>query len=114
MKYRISDDLKTIREILKMSQGDLAKEIGMTQVTIARLENNANNPSLDTLDKIYNFADLIFSATLSILPGRNTLFSNPKSRISLSSSERKFPSPYIIKLSLILSAIETKALISIA
>lgn len=56
MKYRISDDLKTIREILKMSQGDLAKEIGMTQVTIARLENNANNPSLDTLDKIYNFA----------------------------------------------------------
>lgn len=56
MKYRISDDLKTIRSILNMSQSEFAEEIGMTQISITRLENSVNNPSLDTLDKIYNYA----------------------------------------------------------
>ena len=54
MKYRISDDLKTIRSILNMSQSEFAEEIGMTQISITRLENSVNNPSLGTLDKIYN------------------------------------------------------------
>ena len=56
MEYRIADDLKTIRSILNMSQSEFAKEIGMTQISITRLENSVNNPSLDTLDRIYNYA----------------------------------------------------------
>lgn len=56
MNYLIREDLKTIREILNLSQQQLAKEIGVSSMTIIRIENNDNYPNNDTINKIYNYA----------------------------------------------------------
>ena len=56
MNYNISDDLITIRKILNISQNDLAKELGISKMTIIRIENNVNYPSKTILAKIYDFA----------------------------------------------------------
>ena len=56
MNYNIADDLITIRKILNISQNDLAKELGVSKMTIIRIENNANYPSETILAKIYDFA----------------------------------------------------------
>ena len=39
MDYNFSKDLKSIREILGMSQSELAEQIGVEQVTISRNES---------------------------------------------------------------------------
>ena len=56
MNYNIADDLITIRKILNISQNDLAKELGISKMTIIRIENNVNYPSETILTKIYDFA----------------------------------------------------------
>lgn len=56
MNYNIADDLITIRKILNISQNDLAKELGISKMTIIRIENNVNYPSETILAKIYDFA----------------------------------------------------------
>lgn len=56
MNYNIADDLITIRKILNISQNDLAKELGISKMTIIRIENNVNYPSKTILAKIYDFA----------------------------------------------------------
>lgn len=38
MNYNFSEDLKSIREILGLSQSELAEQIGVEQVTISRNE----------------------------------------------------------------------------
>lgn len=48
MKYRFSEDLKSIREILGLSQSKFADKIGVEQVTVSRNE-------LDDLDASANF-----------------------------------------------------------
>ena len=52
MNYNIMDDLITIRKILNISQNDLAKELGISKMTIIRIENNINYPSETILAKI--------------------------------------------------------------
>ena len=44
MKYNFSEDLKSIREILGLSQMELAEQIGVEQVTISRNELGRTNP----------------------------------------------------------------------
>ena len=39
MNYNFSKDLKSVREILGMSQSELADQIGVEQVTISRNES---------------------------------------------------------------------------
>ena len=56
MNYNIADDLITIRKIFNISQNDLAKELGISKMTIIRIENNVNYPSETILAKIYDFA----------------------------------------------------------
>ena len=56
MNYNVADDLITIRKILNISQNDLAKELGISKMTIIRVENNVNYPSETILAKIYDFA----------------------------------------------------------
>ena len=46
MKYKFSEDLKSIREILGLSQSEFADKIGVEQVTVSRNE-------LDDLNNIY-------------------------------------------------------------
>ena len=52
MNYRINEDLKLIREMLDMSQEDIANSISVQKRTIIRIENGENYPSDNTIEKI--------------------------------------------------------------
>ena len=56
MNYRINEDLKLIREMLDMSQEDIANSIRVQKRTIIRIENGENYPSDNTKEKIYDLA----------------------------------------------------------
>lgn len=56
MKYKINEDLKLVREMINISQEELANNIGVQKRTIIRIETGENYPSEDTLEKFYNFA----------------------------------------------------------
>lgn len=56
MEYKINEDLKLIREMLEISQDEMAISIGVDKKTITRIENSINYPSSETLEKIYDFA----------------------------------------------------------
>ena len=56
MDYNIAEDLKIIREILELTQAEIAKEVGVKKLTILRIENGENKPSDATTNKIYDFA----------------------------------------------------------
>lgn len=56
MDYNFSKDLKSIREILGVSQSELAEQIGVEQVTISRNESGKTNPSPKLLESIYSYA----------------------------------------------------------
>ena len=56
MSYRINEDLKLIREMLDMSQEDIANSISVQKRTIIRIENGENYPSDNTIEKIYDLA----------------------------------------------------------
>ena len=56
MEYNFSEDLKSIREILGFSQGELAEKIGVEQVTISRTELKKTEPSARLLEAVYSFA----------------------------------------------------------
>lgn len=56
MKYNFSDDLKSIREILGLSQSDFAEQLGVEQVTISRNELGKTAPSTKLLESVYAFA----------------------------------------------------------
>lgn len=56
MEYNFSKDLKSIREILGVSQSEFADQIGVEQVTISRSELGKTNPSSKILENVYTFA----------------------------------------------------------
>ncbi len=56
MKYNFSEDLKSIREILGLSQSELASQIGVEQVTVSRNELGKTQPSAKLLESVYAFA----------------------------------------------------------
>lgn len=56
MKYRFVEDLKSIREILGLTQDEFAKELGVQQVTISRNELYQNEPSPNLLEQVYEYA----------------------------------------------------------
>lgn len=56
MEYNFSKDLKSIREILGVSQSEFANQIGVEQVTISRNELGKTNPSAKILENVYTFA----------------------------------------------------------
>ena len=56
MDYNFSKDLKSIREILGVSQSELAEQIGVEQVTISRNESGKTEASLKLLESIYSYA----------------------------------------------------------
>ena len=49
MNYNFSEDLKSIREILGLSQSELASQLGVEQVTVSRNEFRKN----ETLFKFF-------------------------------------------------------------
>lgn len=56
MDFRVYEDTKLIREMLNISQEEMANEIGMSKITILRIENKESYPEHDTADRIYGFA----------------------------------------------------------
>lgn len=56
MDYSFSDDIKAIREILGLSQDELAEVTGVTQLTISRNENNTTAASLKFMENVYSYA----------------------------------------------------------
>lgn len=56
MKYNFSEDIKSIREILGLSQSEFAEQIGVEQVTISRNELRKTEPSAKILESVYTFA----------------------------------------------------------
>ena len=56
MDYNISKDLIAIREILELTQEEMAKKIGAGQITISRNELERTNISAKTMEKVYDFA----------------------------------------------------------
>lgn len=56
MDYNFSKDLKAIREILGLTQTELAEQIGVEQVTISRNELGKTEPSIKLLEAVYSYA----------------------------------------------------------
>ncbi len=56
MDYNFAQDLRFIREILGLTQAELASEIGVEQVTISRNELGKTSPSRNLLENVYDYA----------------------------------------------------------
>lgn len=56
MDYEFSKDLVSLREILGMTQTELAEQLDVRQVTISRNETGETTPSADLLEKVYGYA----------------------------------------------------------
>lgn len=56
MEYNFSKDLLSIREIMGITQADLAARLNVQQVTISRSELGETNPSAGLLEKVYGYA----------------------------------------------------------
>ena len=90
MNYNFPDDLKAIREILGITQTDLAEQLGVQQVTISRNEQGRSETSENLLEKAYGFA---FNSNIklgrlkemllleSMIPGHKLLFHGAKNEI---------------------------------
>lgn len=90
MDYNFSDDLIAIREILGITQTELAKRLGVQQVTISRNELGKTIASDKFLEQVYSFAfdNSIKLGRLkemlwleSMKPGHKLLFHGAKSEI---------------------------------
>lgn len=56
MDYKFAQDLKAIREILELTQTELATQLGVEQATISRNELEKNEPSTQLLERVYEYA----------------------------------------------------------
>lgn len=55
MFFNISEDMKIVRELLNITQEELADELKVETLTIKRIENGITNTSKRTLDLFYDF-----------------------------------------------------------
>lgn len=46
------DNIKNMREHLKITQSELAKQLGVTQGAVSQWENNSTRPDIDLLPKL--------------------------------------------------------------
>ncbi len=90
MDFLFSKDLLAIREILGITQSELASQIHVQQVTISRSELGETTPSADLLEKVYGYAfdQNIHMGTLKemlwlekLLPNHKLLFHGAKSKL---------------------------------
>ena len=56
MNYNFPDDMKSIREILGLSQSEFEEHIGVEQVTVSRNELGKTEPSAGLLEAVYAYA----------------------------------------------------------
>jgi len=90
MDYNFPNDIKAIREILGITQTDLAKRLGVQQITISRNEQGKTTPSDKLLEQTYSFAfdnniklgrlkEMLWLETMK--PGHKLLFHGAKGEI---------------------------------
>ncbi len=90
MDYSFHDDLNAIREILGITQAELAKRIGVQQTTISRNELGKSAASNRLLNLVYSYAfdnniklgrlkEMLWSE--SMIPGHKLLFHGSKGEI---------------------------------
>lgn len=56
MNYNFKQDLEAIREILQLTQMELAEQLGVEQKTISRNEMGKNEPTSRLLEQVYAYA----------------------------------------------------------
>ncbi len=56
MDYNFGDDIKAIREILELTQVELAEQLGIEQKTISRQEAGKNVPTSKLLESVYAYS----------------------------------------------------------
>ncbi len=56
MDYEFAKDLRAIREILDLSQAELAGKLGVEQITISRSESGLTKPSAKLIESAYSYA----------------------------------------------------------
>ena len=88
MEYMFSEDLKAVREILGLSQTELAEKLGVQQVTISRNESERNRPSENLLESLYDFA---FNNNIRGNPWKRITFSYFMGRKQRSSENSAYP-----------------------
>lgn len=54
--YRISEDLKLVREMLGLSQQALGRQLGVTDISINRWENEKTSVSAENCERFYSYA----------------------------------------------------------
>lgn len=54
--YTLLDDIEIVLDLLNMEEEDLAKEIGVTPMTIARWKEDESKVTISNLNDFYNFA----------------------------------------------------------
>lgn len=52
MENLVNERIKMLRKSMKISQAKFASRANITQLTVSRIENNATEPSNDTLEKL--------------------------------------------------------------
>lgn len=55
MDYKIKKDIQLIRDFFELTQENLARELGVERVRIARIESGLNYPREEFLDLLYNY-----------------------------------------------------------
>lgn len=91
MEYRFTEDLKCIRELLSLTQAELAEQVGVELVTVSRQEQELFKPSAAVMEKTYAFAfeknirinrlkEMLWREDLS--PEHKLLFHGAKSEIT--------------------------------
>ena len=80
MKYNINEDLKLMREMLALTQEEIASELDVDIKTILRIENDENYPNNETMEKIYSLA---FKRGIKLNKIKEMIYKeeNPKSKI---------------------------------
>ena len=56
MEYSFKQDLKAIRDVMNLSQEELADKLGVEQITISRNEQGHTKPSDKLMEKVYVYA----------------------------------------------------------
>jgi len=51
---KVNENIAKFRKFRKMTQADLAKQLGKSKNSVSNWESNGNTPDLDTIEKICN------------------------------------------------------------
>lgn len=92
MSMSIGERILTLRKAKMISQGDLAKQLGVSRQAVSKWENDQSSP--DTLNLI-KLADLLETEVSYLATGRSEIKPPPPIVINLLSKEEFMPPPLV-------------------